>query len=192
MQDFQKVSSKSDIHEKYLEFARDITSVFTDPRILKLDCHNEVYSRPIDGGIALNVKGNVIVLEADLKEIIKCREQTPGINVIEGDMRDIPFKTNYFDCILDLSTLDHIRPSEVAHTLGEYARVLKKGGRILLCVWYGKTKEIFKENAKDWDATYQYYFKRKDVEKYLKIFKTDVSGILYEEDHRVMYFYYLR
>jgi len=38
--------------------------------------------------------------------------------------------------VLDLSTIDHIAPKEVDQAIGEYHRVLRDGGQLLIVAWY--------------------------------------------------------
>ena len=79
------------------------------------------------------------------------------ISYIYGDLRELPFKDNYFDQIVCHSTLEHIdmdnsmygyelAPQQDSHSqsygylkvIRELERVLKPGGRILLTFPYGK------------------------------------------------------
>jgi len=53
--------------------------------------------------------------------------------ILVGDVRDLPFRDGSFDYILSTSTLDHFdRPEEIERSLGELARLLKRGGQILV------------------------------------------------------------
>lgn len=68
-----------------------------------------------------------------------------GVGDVEGDMHELPFEDESFDTVLVTDVL-HLTPSP-ANVLGEAARVLKKGGNIVVVarcttpqaegVWYG-------------------------------------------------------
>lgn len=45
----------------------------------------------------------------------------------------LPFKSDTFDVIIDISTIDHIRHPQVPSVMEEYARVLRPKGVLLLC-----------------------------------------------------------
>lgn len=88
-----------------------------------------------------------------------------------GDIRDLPYKSNSFNVILDLSTLDHIKPNETKKVLSEYNRVLKKGGKLLLFVWCDEEKDW--NNEQEWKPNIQYAFNIKrlknEINEYFKI-----------------------
>lgn len=76
------------------------------------------------------------------------------VSYVFGDIRKMPFKEDYFDCINCISTLEHIGMDNTIHTKKqkdkeekffdfekatiELKRVLKKGGRIFITVPFGK------------------------------------------------------
>jgi SAM-dependent methyltransferase len=45
----------------------------------------------------------------------------------------LPIKSENFDVVIDVSTIDHIRHPQVPSVIGEYARVLRPKGILLLC-----------------------------------------------------------
>ncbi len=57
----------------------------------------------------------------------------PGLRASVGDVRRLDFAAGTFDVVLSDSTLDHfVREEEIREALGELARVLKPGGRLLI------------------------------------------------------------
>jgi len=130
------------IHQYYLEKTKQLSN--DSYKILKTDIDNEVYNSP---NIANNIKGDVFLLEYNINLV---RHSNIKKNLINGDIRYLPYKNNTFDLIIDLSTIDHV--PETIQVINEYNRVLKKNGTILIFVWCGNTK-----NEKEWNPSNQYY-----------------------------------
>lgn len=55
-----------------------------------------------------------------------------AINKVNCDATNLPFKDRYFSQVIILDVLEHIKDHKKA--LGEIKRVLKKGGRLAICV----------------------------------------------------------
>lgn len=53
-------------------------------------------------------------------------------DIRQRDIRDTGFPDNFFDLILDVSTIDHLRFSEAKKALAEYTRCLVSGGVLVL------------------------------------------------------------
>ncbi len=54
------------------------------------------------------------------------------MSILKADIRAIPFRDKIFGTVLDLSTSDHLCPTEIPICLKEYKRILKKGGRLIM------------------------------------------------------------
>lgn len=132
-----------------------------NPKILKADVCNEI--RDDFFVIAPNTKNrnNVFYVESDHNFVIEARRKFLNCNIIEGDIRDLVFRDEFFDVILDLSTIDHVENYRAV--IGEYFRCLKKGGILLLIVWLDdKTREIngqwYFERDEFYKSIFFYYF----------------------------------
>ncbi len=66
-----------------------------------------------------------------------------------ADMRKLPFRSETFDAIFDVSALDHIHPTQIASVINEYKRTLKDGGILTLIFdsetfwWLRYARKIF-------------------------------------------------
>jgi len=54
------------------------------------------------------------------------KKRTKGINIIEGNVFDIPFKDNYFDLVFTSGVLIHIHPKDIKKAIKEIYRCSKK------------------------------------------------------------------
>jgi len=88
-----------------------------------------------------------------------CRKQTMSLNILRGDMRQIPFADESFSFVYSFNAIFFMTKPDIALTMDEIERVLKPGG---LCYVNFMSVEDpderpFYENAL---ATYQLYSKR--------------------------------
>ena len=58
--------------------------------------------------------------------IRKANELTKNINVVRGDIFDLPFKDNYFDLAFTAGVLIHVSPADMKDALREMYRVSRK------------------------------------------------------------------
>lgn len=164
----------------YLKESQELVKDFKDrgikPTVLKLDAYNEIFDLPEEGGIADNIGAKCTLLEYEYVFARKARNM--GFNVIEGDIRKLPFADKTFDLILDLSTLDHIKPEEVPQTLDGYKRVLKQSGYVLLICWVSTAPHVTAiGDGVTWTSLNQYFFDpdfiKKEFGKRFNIVKED-------------------
>ena len=105
------------------------------PNILKLDVNNELFTKCKVGLEIQNLFDiEVTFLDIDASNIVRFKRENKVGNGVIGDMRAPPF-TECFDVILDLSTIDHVKPTQVPTVIGEYNRILRHGGTLLLFAW---------------------------------------------------------
>ena len=102
-----------------------------------------------------------------------------NLNVIEGDILEIPFEDNQFDYTICIAVIHHLSTREKRiKAIEELKRVTKKGGQILILVWAleqekeSKRKFLQQENFVDWKdkkgnllgKRYYYVFKENELE----------------------------
>lgn len=81
------------------------------------------------------------------KKIALEKKQNPE-QIVNADVRALPFENNFFDAILCIHVLEHLLGQERVKAVAEMQRVLKKGGRACVQVFsvndfrYGKGKEV--------------------------------------------------
>jgi SAM-dependent methyltransferase len=80
----------------------------------------------------------------------------PNARYVTGDLRDAPVRGECVDAVVCISTLEHIgldntlyaggsreqRPDDFRIALGEFRRILRPGGRLLLTVPYGEPASL--------------------------------------------------
>lgn len=98
---------------------------------------------------------------------VEGRARVPAMHVVQADIRALPFRAGSFDAVLDLSTLDHLPEAGVAEAIGEYRRVLRVGGALLLIFWQRnpmiRLRLLLKKLSGRREKTGQQYFKRARV-----------------------------
>lgn len=80
-----------------------------------------------------------------------------GISYLYGDLRQLPYRSEEFDCVISISTLEHVgmdnsafsgqekhkehATEDILLVLAEWRRILKPGGCLLLTVPYGRYED---------------------------------------------------
>mgnify|MGYP001439518147 CR=1 FL=1 len=167
------------IRSKEWQEIKEVCGRYQNPNILKTDCSNEI--GPLASRlIRINeIKGNVTCLEINEKVIENAQKDLFGITIIRGDVRDIPFPEQWFDVLIDLSTIDHIHPYEIQTVFKEYKRVLKPNGTVLMFVWLtgNITYKERQEGQNKNNSEAQYFFQENDfietLNRYFKVMKTE-------------------
>ena len=102
------------------------------------------YSKFLDLGCGLGrhsiqfAKAGFVVSSIDLSETaierlrINAKENCVVVNAISGDMANLPYKDESFDCLLAYHVISHTDTSGIKQIIGEIKRVVKKGGEIYI------------------------------------------------------------
>jgi hypothetical protein len=173
-----------EVFSHYLEKSQQIVKK-TDC-VLKTDCYNELVGTPKKGGIVGNLDcDDVRILEFDEEKIKQTKKILPKLYIRQGDIRKIPYNNCTLDVVLDLSTLDHIPPEDVAKAIREYHRILKDKGKLFLVVWIDPLQNA---THVKWEPMNQYFFDANLVlaplKEYFKI--TESNRLLELEDGKYL------
>jgi SAM-dependent methyltransferase len=98
--------------------------------------------------------GLVEAVDGEPVGVDRAEREVPGLRGVVADVRDLPFERRSFDVALAISTLEHIGRDNTVYGLGderdaggparalrELARVLTRGGRLLVTVPVGEDEE---------------------------------------------------
>ena len=117
-----------------------------------------------------------------------------NLNVICGDILNIPYKTDTFDYTLCIAVIHHLSTVEKRKkAIQELERITKKGGKIFLLVWAfeqendSRRKFIKQENFVDWKdkqqkllgKRYYYVFQKNELESLVD--KKKIEKSFYEK-----------
>jgi SAM-dependent methyltransferase len=99
-------------------------------------------SRVLDAGAGpgvdadeISVRGHdVVALDAAPGMVAIARRQFPGLHVIRGDLRALPFESGSFDGALALFVLMFLPDEDIRGVLRSLARLLVRGGALLVAV----------------------------------------------------------
>lgn len=69
------------------------------------------------------------------EELCRLAERKGDINIVCGDILDMPYEDNFFDQIYSSSVFHHIPDKQREQFMAEHHRILKPGGRMLIRVW---------------------------------------------------------
>lgn len=105
--------------------------------VLKTDLWNECVGGERDILGHLQALGSCRTFGIDIAHRICAggRSRVPLAHVVQADITALPFRTGSLDAVVDLSTLDHLPEAEVARAIGEYRRVLRDRGILLVVFW---------------------------------------------------------
>jgi ubiquinone/menaquinone biosynthesis C-methylase UbiE len=78
---------------------------------------------------------HVIGMDHSFSIVHEAQLRYPGLQMVDADVRSLPFPENTFDIIVSNSTLDHFESfDQMIFSLSELYRVLRKGGQLILTI----------------------------------------------------------
>lgn len=153
--------------------------------------------------------GKNMLIRNDLKfvgcdtseELLKiCKDK--GLNVVNANIKNLPFPDNYFDEVICIAVLHHIYLElDRVKAISEMIRVLKPGHRLMFQVWAREQELTSKfshvENSKDpndfyvtWSGNskrYYHLFSELDVKKLLaQVYDNKIVNMYFEKDNWVI------
>ena len=161
------------IYQRYREIVQGQMPVIG--QVLKTDCFNETVDdyRSLAG---LFPPARTTYIEIDQETVDKAKARNRDLKAWQGDIRSLPFDNHSFSAVFDLSTIDHIPPSDLNKALAEYERVLKLNGRLVLVSWCSTER---REEVVMWD-TPQYFMYEPDIMEGLAHFKVYHRGVIHD------------
>jgi len=125
-------------------------------------------------------------------ELIKiCLEK--NLNVLEGNILDIPLKSNIFDYTLCIAVIHHLSSIEKRRkAIIELLRITKYGGQILITVWALKQPKNSKRKFNQQDIFVDFKDKHKKVlgRRYYHVFKEEELKELIPNNIKIIKYYY--
>lgn len=101
-------------------------------RVLKTDLFDEVAGEGLLEALRSQAE-EVVAVDVSARAVALASERHPEVETHVADARQLPFAAGHFDAVISNSTLDHLHArGEVATALGELARVLRRGGRLVI------------------------------------------------------------
>lgn len=105
---------------------------FTKPyiknrRILDIGCWSGQYEK-----LAYEFTEKFFAIDPNPQAISQAKKNLPKVSFQTARANKLPFSNSSFDVVCLLDVLEHIPKSEIASSLEEIRRVLKKGGRLIL------------------------------------------------------------
>ena len=108
--------SRSEMNERF------ISNLDRDIKILEVGCNVGLQLTMLQNMGFKNLYGIELLPYA----VEAAKNQTKGINIIQGSAYDVPFKDNYFDLVFTSGLLIHIPPVNINLVINEMARCTKR------------------------------------------------------------------
>ncbi|MBU0705664.1 class I SAM-dependent methyltransferase [Patescibacteria group bacterium] len=123
----------------------------------------------------------VTALDISPEMLAKLHQKEPDIEIVEGDMEDMPFEDEQFDMVFSSLALVHLK--KVESFLNECYRVLKDGGKTVLVNIHYRKSMLLKDNQGKYTIEAYNHFPRHLTEAAEKLaFGVEYDEILTEGD----------
>jgi len=114
--------------------------------------------------------------------LVEAMRQAPLANFHWGDMRDLIFTDEYFDGVLHIASLLHLKKEDVPRALREASRVLKHEGIMYLSVKGGEGESLELDKRYNGKPKWYTYFQEEEINNLLK-----KSGFKVLENYSIQY-----
>ena len=125
-------------------------------------------------------------------ELVKiCVEK--NLNVIEGDILNIPFNTNMFDYTLCIAVIHHLSTIEKRiRAIEELIRITKPGGQILIMVWALKQPKDGKRRFENQNNFVDFKDKHRKIlgSRYYHVFEDNELKELIPKNIKIIKYFY--
>lgn len=105
-----------------------LDSLSRSARLLDVGCGN---GQPVLAGLPKDIEA--VGLDFSGAQLRLARATVPDCVLVHGEMTDLPFEDGSFDALVAYWSLIHLPLDHHSDAIAEFARVLRPGGRALVC-----------------------------------------------------------
>lgn len=119
-----------------------------DARVLDVGCGTGRWLRRF-GQRNLSVVG----IDQSVDMLRLARERATHSPLFAGEVQQLPFRDESFDCVIGVTVVQHIPPAQQGRALTEMIRVLRGGGYLILFeLIQGQGPHVFSRKPADWTS----------------------------------------
>lgn len=144
-------------------------------------------------GKNMKYRKDCINFGCDFSEELVSICKSDGLNVIYGDILDIPFETDSFHYTICIAVIHHLSTVEKrVKAINEIMRVTKKGGKALILVWALEQPENSRRKFTKQDNMVSWKDKRGNLlgERYYYVFKKGELESLVDKEFTISKSFY--
>ncbi|WP_396610918.1 class I SAM-dependent methyltransferase [Haloferax sp. S1W] len=128
-----------------------LDSLPESPRVLDAGCGQ---GTPVLTRLAS--EADPVGLDFSREQVTLAAENVPDAPLAQGDMTALPFGTDAFDAVVAYWSLIHVPMDDHQTVIDEFARVLRSGGRVLVCEgtneWAGENPDWLESGVRmEWN-----------------------------------------
>jgi len=176
-----------DIQDVYNNIANDFSNTRYKPWKPVAEFIDTFNETDINCDIGCGNGKNMLYRKINFKGIDICDEfvkicNQRNLDVIKGNILDIPFQDNYFDNIICIAVIHHLKDiKDRINAIKELFRICKKGGKIMIYVWayeqpdnskrkFYSCDEMVSYKKVNGEIFYRYYhlYKKNELEEEIK------------------------
>jgi SAM-dependent methyltransferase len=110
------------------DYALQHLTIDSTTHLLDIGCGTGYFCK-----MATDLDAFVTGIDATPELLTEARERIPEANFMHGEMEELPFGDDTFDIVCGFNSFQYA--ADTANALGEAARVLKTGGKLVAMVW---------------------------------------------------------